>query len=212
MNSLFFLALALLVASISAKYIFFTVQQGVSGVTADDFKNNESAFMSAVADGIESAVPDISSDDVYDVSIYMSEAMDDNVASSVFLSYDIRMSSNDFNSTQIMNMLKVVSNNGDLESDIHSSTSNSAVLSMSLNSNEFTTYDRMTPRDSSVKLTGAQIAMLVIGIVMFLVFMGFCVGFITANKSSTSGTASPVPASPNTSFKHNSNKVAYREP
>jgi hypothetical protein len=142
----------------------------------------------------------VSSDEIYEVLISTVVSDDDSseesrrLSSSTILSYDVRLWSSTRYAPYFINQLSTASSNGNLQNNIVAAAGTTTLTNLVINS--FSANDRLFKRGSSEKLTGTQIAGLIIGIVLFLVLFAFVVSFIVANKIHTAAAATAAAYSP----------------
>jgi hypothetical protein len=169
-------------------------------VTSDEFAANKEEFTTILQQGIAASMTGVSSDEIYEVLISTIVSDDDSseegrrLSSMTVLSYDVRLWSSTSTTEDFITELTTASNNGDLQNNIVAAAGTTTLTNLVISS--FSANDRLFKRGSSEKLTGTQIAGLVIGIVLFLVLFAFVVSFIVANKIHTAAATTAAAYSP----------------
>jgi hypothetical protein len=124
----------------------------------------------------------VAATDIYEVTI-----QDDKMDGTV-LSYDVRLWSDTTTFDSLSGEIRTATENGDLENAIQTQAAATpgaeALTEIQLldTESDITTRNRLHPNHASVKLTGTQITMVVISVVMFCVFLTLLVAFGLLNK------------------------------
>jgi hypothetical protein len=151
-------------------------------VSRSSFKDEREAFTSALSQALASIMTNVAATDIYEVTI-----QDDKMDGTV-LSYDVRLWSDTTTFDSLSGEIRTATENGDLENAIQTQAAATpgaeALTEIQLldTESDITTRNRLHPNHASVKLTGTQITMVVISVVMFCVFLTLLVAFGLLNK------------------------------